>query len=59
MKRILVAAALAVLAAPGLAADLPYDQNVVDRTLPNVPERATQSSGRAYQETTFEQYAPA
>jgi hypothetical protein len=59
MKRTVAAVALAVLALPALAAELPYDQNLVDRAVPNIPERATESNGRAYQETTFEQYIPA
>ncbi|HEX6317660.1 MAG TPA: hypothetical protein VFZ84_02215 [Burkholderiales bacterium] len=57
MKRAVAAVALAVLALPALAAELPYDQNLVDRALPNIPERAV--PGDAYQGTTFEQYAPA
>jgi len=36
MKRFITAVSFAVLAVPALAADLPYDQNLVDRTLPNV-----------------------
>ena len=60
MKRTVAAAALAVLALPALAAELPYDQNLVDRALPNIPERAVPAvPGDAYQGTTFEQYTPA
>ncbi len=88
MKRTLVAVALSALAVPALAAGLPYDQNLVDRALPQIPERSTQvapasdarlpydqvsidralpniperdvqSTGRAYQGTTFEQFSPA
>jgi hypothetical protein len=38
MKRIIAAVSFAVLAAPAFAAEsgAPYDQNLVDRALPNV-----------------------
>jgi len=39
MKRTIAAVALAVLAMPALATGLPYDQNLVDRDLPNIAER--------------------
>ena len=44
MKRTLIAVAVALLASPALALEAgpPFEQNELDRTLPNVPERATQ-----------------
>jgi hypothetical protein len=38
MKRIIAAVSFAILAAPAFAAEsgAPYDQNLVDRALPNV-----------------------
>jgi hypothetical protein len=39
MKRIIAAVSFAVLAVPGFAGGLPYDQNLVDRALPNLPEK--------------------
>lgn len=51
MKRILAAVSFAVLAAPAFAAEVsaPYDQNLVDRALPNIdfPAVAEQASGGA------------
>jgi len=46
MKRLITAVSFAVLAVPAFAAGLPYDQNLVDRALPDVKVEAieTQSS---------------
>ncbi len=41
MKRFIAVASLAVLAAPALAAGLPYEQNEADRALPAVSEKAS------------------
>jgi hypothetical protein len=40
MKRLISAVSLAVLAVPAIAADLPYDQNRVDRAPPDVSVQA-------------------
>lgn len=40
MKRLAILVSFAFLAAPVVAAELPYDQNLVDRALPEVQERA-------------------
>jgi hypothetical protein len=42
MKRLIAAVSFAVFAVPALAAEagLPYEQNAIDRTLPNVSKRA-------------------
>jgi hypothetical protein len=37
MKRFIAAVSFAVLAVPAFAGGLPYDQNLVDRALPNLP----------------------
>ncbi|HEX2199014.1 MAG TPA: hypothetical protein VHG88_10385 [Burkholderiales bacterium] len=44
MKRLLPAVSFAVLAVPAAAAGLPYDQNLVDRALPQIeqPELRTE-----------------
>jgi hypothetical protein len=39
MKRFIAAVSFAVLAVPAFAGGLPYDQNLVDRALPNLPEK--------------------
>jgi hypothetical protein len=39
MKRLIAVVSFAVLAAPAFAAGLPYDQNVIDRTLPALQEK--------------------
>lgn len=46
MKRILAAVSFAVLAAPAFAAEVgaPFEQNQLDRALPNVQERADNAS---------------
>jgi hypothetical protein len=49
MKRFIAAASFAVLAVPAFAGGLPYDQNLVDRAPPNLPEKAV----RAETESTF------
>ena len=51
MKRILLAASLAVLAAPVFAAEVsaPYEQAQVDRILPNVQTRTNGASAGATQ----------
>lgn len=43
MKRFIAAACFAIFAAPAAAAGLPYEQNVIDRMLPNVEEPAASS----------------
>jgi hypothetical protein len=43
MKRLAVVVSFAFLAAPVVAAELPYDQNLIDRQLPDVQERAASS----------------
>jgi hypothetical protein len=43
MKRFIAAVAFAIFAAPAAAAGLPYEQNVIDRTLPNIAEPAASS----------------
>jgi predicted secreted protein len=43
MKRLAVVVSLVLLAAPVVAAELPYDQNLIDRALPDVQERAASS----------------
>jgi hypothetical protein len=49
MKRFIAAVSFAVLAIPAFAGGLPYDQNLVDRALPNLPEKVV----RAESGTTF------
>jgi predicted membrane chloride channel (bestrophin family) len=46
MKRILVAVSFAVLAVPAFAAEIsaPYEQNQVDRALPNVTQKGERAS---------------
>jgi hypothetical protein len=44
MKRFIVAVSFAALAVPAFAAGLPYEQNVVDRALPNVSQRAVDTT---------------
>jgi hypothetical protein len=48
MKRLITAASFAVFAVPALAAGLPYDQNLVDRALPDVTVDATQSQSSRF-----------
>jgi hypothetical protein len=43
MKRFVAAVSFAVFAAPAAAAGLPYQQNVIDRMLPNIEESAASS----------------
>jgi hypothetical protein len=43
MKRHIAAVSFAVLAIPAFAAGLPYEQNQVDRALPNVPAKAVRA----------------
>jgi len=60
MKRTITAVVFATLAAPVLAADLPFEQTELNRVLPNVRERADRVEARdAKQGFTFEQYNPA
>jgi hypothetical protein len=47
MKRFIAAVSFAALAAPAAAAGLPYEQNVIDRMLPNI-EEPTASSAETY-----------
>jgi hypothetical protein len=51
MKRILVAASLAVLAAPAFAVEIsaPYEQAQVDRILPNVTQRGERAGSGSTQ----------
>lgn len=46
MKRLIAAVSFAVLAAPAFAVEvgLPYDQSLVDRALPQIPERGDAAS---------------
>lgn len=44
MKRIIAAVSFAVLAAPVFAAEVPFEQNQLDRVLPNVEARAGDAS---------------
>lgn len=44
MKRFIAAVSFAIFAAPAAAAGLPYEQNVIDRMLPNI-EKPAASSG--------------
>jgi cytochrome c556 len=48
MKRLITAVSFAVLAAPAAAAGMPYDQNLVDRALPNVSVEATDSQASRF-----------
>jgi hypothetical protein len=61
MKRFIAAASFAVFAAPAAAAGVPYMQNVVDRTLPNIEVRAASSGETAKAPPAaglpYEQYA--
>ena len=45
MKRFIAAVSFAIFAAPAAAAGLPYEQNVIDRMLPNIEEPAASSGG--------------
>ena len=56
MKRTLATLALAALALPVLAAELPYEQINIDRSLPTVAERSSEDSDRV--RPSFEQYNP-
>ena len=47
MKRLVAAVSFAIFAAPAAAAGLPYEQNVIDRMLPNIEESAA-SSGETH-----------
>src|SRR5687768_7725242 len=63
MKRFIVAASFAVFAVPAFAAGLPYEQNQVDRALPNLPEKAvaTQpatSFGAPFEQTVLDRAVP-
>ena len=48
MKRLITAVSFAVLAVPAVAAELPYDQNLVDRALPNVSVQATDTQSSRF-----------
>ena len=48
MKRLITAVSFAVLAVPAAAAGLPYDQNLVDRALPDVKVEATASQSSRF-----------
>jgi len=43
MRRFIAAVSFAIFAAPAAAAGLPYEQNVIDRMLPNIEEPAASS----------------
>jgi hypothetical protein len=47
VKRFIAAVSFAIFAAPAAAAGLPYEQNVIDRMLPNIEEPAA-SSGETH-----------
>ena len=44
MKRIIAAVSFAVLAAPVFAAEVPFEQDQLDRVLPNIEARADNAS---------------
>jgi hypothetical protein len=48
MKRLITAVSFAVLAVPAAAAGLPYDQNLVDRALPNIEAQATDAQSSRF-----------
>lgn len=55
MKRYIAAVSFAVLAVPVFAAGLPYEQNQVDRALPNVPEQTVRADGAPAFAAPYEQ----
>jgi hypothetical protein len=48
MKRFIATVGFAILAGPVAAAGLPYEQNAIDRMLPNIEERAASSGETRY-----------
>ena len=67
MKRFIAAVSFAALAAPAAAAGLPYEQNVIDRMLPNLPERtatsieireAVPAAGLPYEQNVIDRMLP-
>ncbi|HEX6318581.1 MAG TPA: hypothetical protein VFZ84_06880 [Burkholderiales bacterium] len=63
MKRFIAAVSFAVLAVPAFAGGLPYDQNLVDRALPNLPEKAVRAEtgsafGAPFDQTLFDRALP-
>jgi len=65
MKRFIVAVSLAALAVPAFAAEigLPYEQNVVDRALPNASQRALDTTtshkfGAPYEQNLIDRALP-
>ena len=57
MKRTIVAVSFAALAGPAFAAGLPYDQNLVDRALPNLPEKVLGADSASRFGAPFDQSA--
>lgn len=57
MKRTIVAVSFAALAVPALAGGLPYDQNLVDRALPNLPEKVLGADSASRFGAPFDQSA--
>src|SRR6185295_9108713 len=58
MKRFIAAVSFAALAVPAFAAGLPYEQNVVDRTLPNIEARSASTGDTAVDARTSRLGAP-
>ncbi len=48
MKRLITAVSFAVLAVPAAAAGLPYDQNLVDRALPQIEQPELRSERQEF-----------
>ncbi len=55
MKRFIAAVSFAVLAVPAFAGGLPYDQNVIDRAPPNLPERVVRAEAGSTVGAPFDQ----
>jgi hypothetical protein len=63
MKRFIAVVSFAALAVPAFAAGLPYEQNVVDRALPNVSQRALDTTtshkfGAPYEQLLIDRALP-
>lgn len=58
MKRLIAAVSFAVFTVPAVAAEagLPYEQNVIDRTLPNVSKRTVDIATPPALGAAYEQY---
>jgi hypothetical protein len=55
MKRFIAAVSFSVIAVPAFAAGLPYDQSLVDRALPNLPEKVVRTESASAFGAPFEQ----